>query len=167
MSAQPSSAPDNPSEATACAPWSEDQLSDDQRELRAILRNLKQDPTLLGVTSLGKDGVLRTLTADRDVVDAVGLPPRLVKAMLDRTPYDPQNEVTFRGVDGTTVPTELWWHPDKSILPAPHVVSEERRREQEAKIPENIKLLEERRNRPGCGNPVRSDHDLGLKGDGQ
>jgi hypothetical protein len=42
-------------------------------KVTAILRGLKHDLSLMGVLSLGKDGVLRSLTADRDVVDAIGL----------------------------------------------------------------------------------------------
>jgi hypothetical protein len=49
-----------------------------QREVRTILRGLKHDLSLMGVLSLGKDGVLRSLTADRDVVDAIGLNPEQI-----------------------------------------------------------------------------------------
>lgn len=40
----------------------------DQQEVSRILTSLKQD--LLGVISLGKDGIMRSLTADRKVLSA-------------------------------------------------------------------------------------------------
>ncbi len=39
----------------------------DQRELSEILRGIKHDPTLNGVLSMTRDGVLLSLTADREV----------------------------------------------------------------------------------------------------
>ncbi|KAI9743937.1 MAG: hypothetical protein M1818_002671 [Claussenomyces sp. TS43310] len=59
--------------------------------------------TLNGAFRLGKDGILRSLAADGEVVDAVALRPALIKALLDRMPYDAQNEIDSRGVDGTKV----------------------------------------------------------------
>ncbi|GIK02016.1 hypothetical protein Aspvir_006059 [Aspergillus viridinutans] len=75
----------------------------------------------MGITSLGADGVLRYLTADRDVIDAIGLRPGLIKAFLDRmpVPFSQEAEDIFRGVDGTLVPREQWFNPDKSLLPPP------------------------------------------------
>ena len=49
-----------------------------QQEVTSILGSLKHDLSLMGVISLGKDGVLRSLTADRDVVDAIGLNPKQI-----------------------------------------------------------------------------------------
>jgi hypothetical protein len=51
-----------------------------QQELSAILKNLKQDLSLMDCMSLGKDGVMRSLTADREVIDAAGLRPDLITA---------------------------------------------------------------------------------------
>ncbi|OCL10786.1 hypothetical protein AOQ84DRAFT_256386, partial [Glonium stellatum] len=62
-------------------------LSEDQQELRNAIRNLRHDPTLTGCFSLGKYGVMRSLTADREVIDAVTLSPRLPKAQLDPVRY--------------------------------------------------------------------------------
>ncbi|RCI09173.1 hypothetical protein L249_1503 [Ophiocordyceps polyrhachis-furcata BCC 54312] len=132
----------------------EPQVSQHQKELGKILKGIKHDVTLLGVLSLGKDGVLRSLTADRQVVDAVALSPPLIKAMLDRTPFNPQNEIDYRGVDGREVPREQWFHPDKHLLPPPLVVSDERRAEAEAKVEENKKWLQER---------AEEDHDPSMK----
>ena len=67
-------------------PHTFDRNHPDQQEITAILAKFNKDP--LSVISLGKDGVLRTLSADRAVLDAVGLSPRLVKAFLDRVPPD-------------------------------------------------------------------------------
>ncbi|POR34171.1 Uncharacterized protein TPAR_05620 [Tolypocladium paradoxum] len=146
------------------SPSSNSDVSEDQLELSRILKGFKHDLTFNGIWSLAEDGVLRSLTADRDVVDAIALPPRLIKAMLDRMPFDPQNEVKYRGVDGTTVPREQWFHPDKNLLPPPLVLTDEQRREAETKVEENKKMVEEWEKR-SIGVPyVMSDHDLGLKG---
>ena len=122
--------------------------TDPQKQLSNLLQPLQHDPTLNGILHLGKDGVLRSLTAARDVVDAVALPPALIKALLDRMPYNAQNEIDYRGVDGTTVPQELWFHPkDKGLLPPPYNPPEERRNLSEEQLERNRKWLEERRER--------------------
>ncbi|KAL3425145.1 hypothetical protein PVAG01_04426 [Phlyctema vagabunda] len=135
-----------------------------QRELSEILRGFKHDPRLNGILSMTRDGVLLSLTADRQVVDAVGLKPELVKAMLDRMPYKPENETRFRGADGTKVPREQWFYPDKSDLPPPYEPPPERRQENMTPemLEQNRKFLAEK------SQTVRelhivSDHDLGLK----
>jgi hypothetical protein len=77
--------------------------------------------------------VLRNLTADRDVLDAVGLSPRLVKAFLDRIPPDYRAlNPELEDVDGSEVPEERLWHPDRSLLPPP--MDEKRKQEQLAKM---------------------------------
>lgn len=133
-----------------------------QRELSQILKGVKHDLTLNGVFSLGKDGVLRSLTADREVVDAVALRPELIKALLDRMPHNPQAEIDYRGVDGTKVPQEKWFHPDRSLLPEPFTPPEERRNLSPEQLEKNRQMLE---NRPGqdAEPQILSDHDLGLK----
>ncbi|RDA85802.1 hypothetical protein CP532_5766 [Ophiocordyceps camponoti-leonardi (nom. inval.)] len=153
--------PQQSAESQDASPITQPQVSEHQKELSKILQDIKHDVTLLGVLSLGKDGILRSLTADRQVVDAVALSPPLIKAMLDRTPFNPQNEIDYRGVDGRDVPREQWFHPDNRLLPPPLVVSEERRREAEAKLEENRKWLQERarEDRDPC---IWSDHDVGL-----
>ncbi|KAL2672575.1 hypothetical protein Neosp_013288 [[Neocosmospora] mangrovei] len=135
----------------------------DQLELSKLLRNFKHDLTLHGVTSLGTDGIFRSLTADREVVDAAPFSPRQIKALLDRMPFNPENETKFRGVDGRGVPQEQWFHPDKSLLPPPLQLTDEQRRFGEANKEKNRKMLEERANRPRCPLQIVSDHDLGLR----
>jgi hypothetical protein len=132
-----------------------------QKELSQILKGVKHDPTLNGVFSLGKDEVLRSLTADREVVDTVALRPELIKALLDRMPHNPQAEIDYRGVDGTKVPQEKWFHPDRSLLPAPFNPPEERRNLSPEELEKNRRMLE---NRPGqdVEPQILSDHDLGL-----
>ncbi|KAL1602099.1 hypothetical protein SLS59_005267, partial [Nothophoma quercina] len=77
-----------------------------------------KDP--LSVISLGKDGVLRTLSADRAVLDAVGLSPRLVKAFLDRVPPDYRALTPeLEGADGSEASYQELWRPDASLLPRP------------------------------------------------
>ncbi len=87
----------------------------DQQEVTKILSDFRQDPW--GCISLGKDGVLRSLTADRDVLNAAGLNPRLIKAFLDRMP--PGFKDGFDEADGTKTPREQWFNPDKNMLPPP------------------------------------------------
>lgn len=98
-----------------------DSTPDDvEQELENILGSIKHDPSLMGILSLGKDGVMRSLTADRRVVDAVGLRPNLIVAFLGRLP--PEIRQTYgvnKDADGTKVPKEQWFSPDISLLPEP------------------------------------------------
>ncbi|KAI8711788.1 hypothetical protein NCS52_01443100 [Fusarium sp. LHS14.1] len=107
----------------------------DQLELSKLLRNFKHDLTLHGVMS------------------------------LDRMPFNPENETKFRSVDGRGVPQEQWFHPDKSLLPPPLPLTDGQRRFGEANKEKNMKMLEERANRPRCPLRIVSDHDLGLRVD--
>ncbi|EEH38159.2 hypothetical protein PAAG_01080 [Paracoccidioides lutzii Pb01] len=114
-----------------------------QRELSAILNGLKQDLSFMGCTSLGRDGVLRSLTADRDVVDAAGLTPDQIAAFIRRYPAGLVNEAEFTGVDGTKVPKELWFAPNKNILPPP--LSNEAKQLSRKVVDENHELFHSRR----------------------
>ncbi|KAF5552252.1 hypothetical protein FNAPI_7167 [Fusarium napiforme] len=105
-------------------------LSSEQKEISDILRNMDRDPDLLGLADLGKDGVFRFLDADRNIHYAVPLRPALIKALIDRLPYDPEVEAFWRGVDGTKVPQEQWYNPPEGILPPP-LTEEEKRKERE------------------------------------
>jgi hypothetical protein len=129
--------------ATTSAPPSHEreQQMANQKELSRILGDIIHDPTLNGILALGKDGILRSLTADREVVDAMALRPELMKALLDRMPYDPQAEIDYRRVDGTRVPKEQWFHPDKSLLPPPYTPPEERRNLSPEKLEENRQIM--------------------------
>ncbi|KAM0559868.1 hypothetical protein ACHAPJ_003816 [Fusarium lateritium] len=139
-------------------------ISEQQVELCDILNKLEHHPSMMGVWSLGTDGILRSLGPYRDVHDAVPLSPHLIKALLDRMPFVPQNEVDYRGVDGRNTPKEQWFHPDKSLLPRPLILTDEERKVQESKAEETRKLLEEMKKKPPpCAPQVMSDHDLGLK----
>ncbi|KAF5660284.1 hypothetical protein FHETE_9026 [Fusarium heterosporum] len=103
-------------------------LSPEQQEMSDILYNMEcHDLELLGIADLGRDGIFRFLDADRNVHYAIALRPALIKALLDRSPYDMEEEKLWRGVDGTKVPEEQWYHPSPGILPAP--LSEEHRQE--------------------------------------
>ncbi|KAH7236981.1 uncharacterized protein BKA55DRAFT_578894 [Fusarium redolens] len=138
-------------------------ISKHQAELSDIWGKLEHHPSFNGVFSVGKDGILRSLGPDRDVHDAVPLSPHLIKALLDRLPFVPQNEIDFRGVDGRDTPKEQWYHPDKSLLPPPLVQTEEQRKLIESKRDETRTQLEEMKKRPRCPPQIMSDHDLGLK----
>ncbi|KAF4962108.1 hypothetical protein FSARC_9793 [Fusarium sarcochroum] len=139
-------------------------ISEHQAELCDIHEKLEHHPSMMGVWSLGTDGILRSLGPDRDVHDAVPLSPHLIKSLLDRMPFVPQNEIDFRGVDGRNAPKEQWFHPDKSLLPRPLVQTDEEREIGESKAEEMRELLEENKKKPPqCTPQVMSDHDLGLK----
>jgi hypothetical protein len=94
-----------------------------QQKLSSILEGFrKDDPT--SCISLGEDGVLRNLTGDREVLNAESLSPELIKAIQDRVP--PMFRRDFQGVDGSKVPKEKWFNPDKSLLP--EALTEEQKR---------------------------------------
>ncbi|GFF38508.1 hypothetical protein IFM58399_05258 [Aspergillus lentulus] len=84
-------------------------------------KHLKRDPAGRGFTHLGKDGVLRTLTGDYEVVDARGLNPEEIKEILDAMPPQMAQMIQkedFRDVDGTKVTSEeALFHPAPGILP--------------------------------------------------
>ncbi|KAE8405036.1 hypothetical protein BDV37DRAFT_282271 [Aspergillus pseudonomiae] len=135
----------------------------DQKELSNIIRNLKASRDSAAFL-LGTDGVLRSLTGDYDVIDAIGLPPRLIKAFLDRDVFDQEIEDMFRGSDGTKVPQEQWWKPDPSLLPPPLTEEEKARIDKDKEenkdiIEENIRKMESGELKP-CWVVVRSDHDI-------
>lgn len=132
-----------------------------QRELSHILSGIKHDVTLQGVLSIGKDGVLRSLTADRKVVDAVGLRTELIKAMLDRMPFNAQYEIDYHGADGTKVPEDQWYHPSKDLLPPPLPEEKMKRSFSEEELERNRELLQQRAERKECPILILSDHDLG------
>ncbi|KAK7894041.1 hypothetical protein LTR67_006742 [Exophiala xenobiotica] len=136
-------------------------LSHNQQELGRIVKAFRIDP--MGGISLGKDGVLRSLTADRDVVDAMGLPPRLIKAYLDQSHYVKELEDEFRGVDGTKVPREQWFRSDRRLLPQP--LSKEHKEEARRMMEENASLTEDiSQEETCCVATVRSNYNLGITG---
>ncbi|KAI1323203.1 hypothetical protein F5Y16DRAFT_384478 [Xylariaceae sp. FL0255] len=98
-----------------CFSWSRE--DPDQQKLSAILSNFKMDNQ--GFISLGKDGILRSLTAERDTIDAAPLSPSLIVALHSRVPEDYINAAEWDGVDGFKTPESAWYNPDKSLLPKP------------------------------------------------
>jgi hypothetical protein len=146
-------------------------LHPDQQEISQVLRSLKLD--MEGIFHLGNDGVLRSLTADRAVIDAIPLPPNLIKAFLDRNPFDQELEDLYRGVDGTTVPRDQWFHPDPSLLDEP--LTEEERVEEERQMAIDKELIRKakegsgKEERSACVPIIRSNYNLDKKskdGDG-
>jgi hypothetical protein len=107
--------------STGCGNW--DRNDPDQQELSKIYKswNIPKDPT--SIIMLAEDGVLRNLSGDRKVHDAVGLSPRLIKAFLNRMRRDqrPDRSHVFEGVDGTKTPKEKWYKPDnpETLFPPP------------------------------------------------
>lgn len=134
----------------------------DQKEISSIVDKLH---TLsLGRVAIGSDGVLRSLNLENEVIDAVGLPPRLIKAFIDRFPYYEEIEAQFRNSDGTLVPQEQWWAPDPSILPQPYTAGQkdEAKREYEEKkdIIEERKQARRNGDIQGCGIVIRSNYRI-------
>lgn len=131
-------------------------------DFETILHDIKEDPQ--GMISLGPDGVLRSWTPDRAVVDAVGLTPRLVKAYLDVLPYVAEEEARFRGVDGTKTPREQWYDPPAECRLPP--LPEEYRTSDPVVLEGYRRLTRERdeewrANRPGwCTLHVVSDYKI-------
>ena len=117
---EPTSSEPASSEVPPNPPHTYDRNTPDQQEITAILAKFNKDPLALSVISLGKDGVLRNLSADRAVLDAVGLSPRLVKAFLDRVPPDYRTLTPeLEDADGSKATYEEMWHPDPGLLPRP------------------------------------------------
>ena len=100
-----------------------DQLSEEQRELSRILGDIDLD--MMGITWLGSDGVFRSFAGSRVVIDAVPFSSGLIKALLDRLPFDQETEDRFRGVDGRHVPRDQWYRPATNDVPAPLTKEEE------------------------------------------
>ncbi|KAG9185569.1 hypothetical protein G6011_06900 [Alternaria panax] len=89
-----------------------------QQEVTHILRSFKND--ILGITFLGNDGVLRSLTADRKVLSAEGLRPELIEAFLSRLPENFRAQMMDSVfTDGTKTPKKQWYEPDLDSLPKP------------------------------------------------
>jgi hypothetical protein len=133
-----------------------------QKEIKSIVSKVHADP--LGRLALGRDGVLRSLNLENEVIDAVGLPPWLIKAFMDRFPYNEELEARFHNSDGTSVPQEQWWAPDPSILPRPYTTErkDEVRREHE----KNKNIIEEMKQKrkngeiQGCGVVIQSNYRI-------
>nr|OQO22122.1 hypothetical protein B0A51_10786 [Rachicladosporium sp. CCFEE 5018] len=142
-----------------------EQRNRDQEELSRIFKQLPEGEH--GLLALGSDGVFRSLTGNRDVVGAVGLRPALIKALLDRRPFSKEAEDKYRGVDGTKVPVEQWWKPERSMLPPALTEAELEEEEDFAALhSDKIKEVEEKRaagRLEPCGPLIRSDHNLGPK----
>ncbi|MCJ1361053.1 hypothetical protein MMC16_000150 [Acarospora aff. strigata] len=112
----------------------------DQQEVTKILTAFRRDPSLLGYISLGEDGVLRSLTADRDVLDAAGLNPRLTKALPNR--ISPGFRGGFGEADGAKTLREQWFNPDKSMLPPP--LTDKQKKTTRKMLKDNKEMLEGR-----------------------
>jgi hypothetical protein len=137
--------------------------------LRDFLASLKKPPDGKYFRSLCGDGVFRILTwlstppdlpTGIAVYDGLPMSPDLIKAYLDRKPWNQETEDRFRGVDGRRVPQEQWLKPLPGILPSLGSENEREGRKKEEKL-----RLEERTSRGEmcegavCGS-VQSDFDL-------
>lgn len=63
------SSSEKPTEEFSCSSW--DRNDSHQQEVSRILKDFKMD--FMGIISIGKDGVLRSLTVDGTIIDAQGL----------------------------------------------------------------------------------------------
>ncbi|KAK0750584.1 hypothetical protein B0T18DRAFT_488186 [Schizothecium vesticola] len=117
-----------PPPSSPCITW--DRSDPAQQELSALI-NLKHDASLRGIFSLGRDGVVRSLTADRRVVDAVGLTPEQLALWINRWPEALSRVMNQleEGADGTKVPREQWFSPPEGILPPPMTTEVKEREE--------------------------------------
>ncbi|KAH7412080.1 hypothetical protein DE146DRAFT_751216 [Phaeosphaeria sp. MPI-PUGE-AT-0046c] len=108
---------EQPAATRSCVTWEiEDPI---QKEISGILELFQYD--IMGIISLGRDGIMRSLTADRKVLSAVPFRHELVIAFLKRfegSGLEEWNE-KLEGADGTKTPQEKWFEPDDNILPAP------------------------------------------------
>ena len=93
---------------------------------------------------------MRSLTADRRVVDAVGLTPAQLALWKSRYPEGtPMREAKLDdGADGTKVLREEWYFPGEGILPPPMSAEarervERKRRERAEKDPEWLERTRE------------------------
>ncbi|KAL6901161.1 hypothetical protein GGI43DRAFT_404168 [Trichoderma evansii] len=92
---------------------------------------MRRDPNG-GMTHLGRDGVLRTLSVEYQVVDAKALNPEQIKRLLDVLPSFMDQE-GFDGVDGTKLAKEQWYNPADGILPKKPTDEEREARRKEIK----------------------------------
>lgn len=135
----------------------------DQKEINSIVDRLHKLP--LGYLAIGSDGVLRSVDLEEKVIDAVGLPPRLIKAFVDRFSYNEELGARFQNSDGTLVPQEQWWAPDPSILPQRFTA--EQKDETRRVFEENKDIFEEMKQKrkngeiQGCGVVIRSNYRIG------
>ncbi|PKS13389.1 hypothetical protein jhhlp_000160 [Lomentospora prolificans] len=83
-----------------------------QQEISAILARINHDRELMGVISLGKDGVFQSQTADGSVVDAMG-------TFLSCMPDSWLKQNAYDGAEGSKVPKGALFNPNKSLLSAP------------------------------------------------
>jgi hypothetical protein len=78
---------------------------------------MKRDPSGKGFTHLGKDGVLRTISGNNEVLDARGLDPEQIENFLNFYPAGEIQKEDWHGVDGTKVTSyEALFHPAPGIL---------------------------------------------------
>ncbi|KAF7586063.1 hypothetical protein BBP40_009629 [Aspergillus hancockii] len=87
------------------------------RILPDFVKHMKRDPSGKGFIHLGKDGVLRTISGDYEVVDARGLNPEEIKNFLDVVPSELVPKEDFSDVDGRKVNSQALFHPAPGILP--------------------------------------------------
>ncbi|KAI8931064.1 hypothetical protein NX059_012075 [Plenodomus lindquistii] len=107
---------EKPQAASQCGSW--DRNDPIQQEVSRGLKDMKKD--IMGIVSLGKDGILRSLTADRRVLAAMPMTPERIEAFAKRLGEDYVKSIGgLSDADGSKTPKEKWFHPDEGVLPEP------------------------------------------------
>ena len=113
----------------------------EEEELSRLLRGLKEDP--LGACQLGVDGVMRSFTADREIIDAIGLTNAQIKLWFARMPASLREkfgEKDYEGVDGTSVSRENMYSYSRLPPPMPKEKQDEYRAKMAAEEKEQKQL---------------------------
>lgn len=139
------------------------------KSLREFLASLQKPPDGKYFRSLCSDGVFRILTylptppdlpTGIAVYDGLPMSPDLIKAYLDRKPWNQETEDRFRGVDGRSVPQEQWLQPLPGILPSLGSKNEREERKKKEKIRSEERTARgEMCEAAVCGS-VQSNYDL-------
>lgn len=83
------------------------------------MRSVRRSASGQGLSCLCNDGVYRTFSSTRAVVDAVPLNNKEIQSSLHLFPIEAQQQVQdiFQGVNGYTVAKEKLLCPDYDVLP--------------------------------------------------
>ena len=159
----------NDTKVTGVTPTDDDGLARPTNSLHDFLASLKKPQDGKYFRSLCNDGVFRILTwlptppglpTGIAVYDGLPMSPDLIKAYLDRKPWNQETEDRFRGVDGRKIPQEQWLQPLPGVLPSlgSKTEREEKRMGERMQLEERI-ARGEMGEEVACGS-VQSNYDL-------
>lgn len=114
---------------STCGDWN--RIDPYQQDVTRILKSFKKD--LMGIIHISSDGILRSLTADRQILFAQGpstptlstllmnmtdvADPEQIRAFLDRMPEE--HRAGFATADGTMTDKGTWFRAKADTLPSP------------------------------------------------